>query len=64
MTLAGREINDSQPLVQVLTHKRVVHQVRVLAADAVDLVSLVRAERLVRIQALDALQEPLPASTS
>src|SRR5262249_61149727 len=49
------------PPVQVIAHELVVGQVRVSPADAVDLLGLAGAERLVRVQAPVPLQKPLPA---
>jgi hypothetical protein len=50
----------AKPIIQLLAHEGVVAQVRIGAADPIDLASLAGAERLARVDAPCPLQEPLP----
>ena len=59
--LFGRARRSVEPALQVLGDEGVVGQVGVLAADAVDLLALPRAQPLVRIEAPDAFEQALAA---
>ena len=50
--------------VEMRRHERVVVQVRIAAVDAVDLLALAGAQRLVRVEAAIAVSSPWRRSTS
>ena len=52
---------SGQPALQIRAHEGVIVEVRIGGADAVDLLLLSGAERLARIEAPDAFEQPLPA---
>src|SRR6266513_1956832 len=51
----------TEPLIPVLGHKSIIIQVRIRALDALDFFNLTRAERLVRVQTPDAIEQTLAA---
>src|SRR4051812_16719428 len=52
-------MDSPQPFLQVGAHERVIGEIGVLGADALDLLRLPRRKRLLRVEAPDALEQPL-----
>src|SRR5205814_6273023 len=58
---AAALFNSRQPSMQIGAHERIVVEVRIGGADAVDLLALSGSQRLLRVETPDAFEQSLPA---
>src|SRR5258708_39352549 len=59
--LAARGTDSRQPALEIGVHERIVIEVRIGSADAVDLFLLSGPQCFVRVEAPDACEQPLSA---